>query len=259
VIADEFYATVLRALKDARVPFLLAGAFALEHHTGVARRTKDLDVFLPLDSVESALLALREQGFRTELTSSTWLAKAFEADLFVDLIFNAGNGQYPVERSWIDRAPEILVYGVPVRVCPVEEMIVSKAFVMERERFDGADIMHLLRQQGGCIDWAHLLASFGEHWRLLLVFLVLFGYVYPQRASVVPGWVLGELILRLSESPSHPAGGVELCRGTLLSRTQYAIDVDQWGQVDARVTPHGELSRDQVDELTEELREKLTS
>jgi predicted nucleotidyltransferase len=256
VSADEFYATVLRALKDARVPFLLAGAFALEHYTGVSRRTKDLDVFLPVDSVESALLALRGQGFRTELTSPTWLAKAFEADLFVDLIFNAGNGQFRVERNWIDRAPEILVYGVAVRVCPVEEMIISKAFVMDRERFDGADIMHLLRQQGDCIDWAHLLASFGEHWRLLLVFLVLFGYVYPQRASVVPGWVLGELKLRLGES--HTAEGVDLCRGTLLSRTQYAIDVDRWGHVDARLTPHGELSRDQIDELTEELREKLT-
>jgi hypothetical protein len=30
-------------------------------------------------------------------------------------------------------------YDVPVIFCPPEEMIWSKAFVMERERYDGAD------------------------------------------------------------------------------------------------------------------------
>ena len=35
--------------------------------------------------------------------------------------------------------------GVPVKHCAPEEMIWMKAYIMERERFDGADIAHILR------------------------------------------------------------------------------------------------------------------
>ena len=38
---------------------------------------------------------------------------------------------------------------MPALVVPAEEMIWSKAFIQERERFDGADIHHLLRCKGG--------------------------------------------------------------------------------------------------------------
>ena len=38
-----------------------------------------------------------------------------------------------------------LVLDKEVKLCPPEEIIWSKSFIMERERFDGADINHLLR------------------------------------------------------------------------------------------------------------------
>lgn len=37
------------------------------------------------------------------------------------------------------------VLGIPVQLCPPEEMLWSKSYVMERERYDGAEVMHLLR------------------------------------------------------------------------------------------------------------------
>ena len=63
---------------------------------------------------------------------------------------------------------------------PIEEMIWSKAFLMERERFDGADVLHLVRARQKEINWPRLLSRFGEHWRVLLSHLVLFPYVYPN-------------------------------------------------------------------------------
>ena len=50
---------------------------------------------------------------------------------------------------------------------------------MERERYDGADIAHLLRARADQLAWRRLLRRFGPHWRVLLGHLVLFGFVYP--------------------------------------------------------------------------------
>ena len=70
---------------------------------------------------------------------------------------------------------------------PVEEMIWSKAFLMERERFDGADVPHLMRARQQRSNWPRLLPRFGEHWRVLLAHLVLFPYVYPHDPATAAG------------------------------------------------------------------------
>ena len=87
---------------------------------------------------------------------------------------------------------------VPVRLVPAEEMIWQKAFVMERERFDGADIAHLLRARAGFLDWKRLLRRFeGPHGRVLLVHLILFGFIYPDEKASIPDAVVRELLGRL--------------------------------------------------------------
>src|SRR5205823_551364 len=122
--------------------------------------------------------------------------------------------------GWFEHAPSAAFLGEPVLLCPVEEMIWSKSFVCERERFDGADINHLLRARGRGLEWHRLLDRFGPHWRLLLAHLVLFGFVYPSERDAVPGWVMAELIRRLRAESEAPAGR-RVCQGTLLSRVQY--------------------------------------
>jgi len=42
-------------------------------------------------------------------------------------------------------------------------MIWSKAFIMERDRYDGADIAHIIRTCGKGLDWSRLLHRFGSH------------------------------------------------------------------------------------------------
>ena len=147
------YLEALRTLREAGVDFLIGGAHALAPYTGIVRDTKDLDVFLRKQDCGPALAALEAAGFKTELTFPHWLAKAYSGDRLIDLIFSAGNGVAAVDDLWFAHAVPGRVLGVPVLLCPVEEMIWSKAFIMERERFDGADIAHLLLARGRELDW----------------------------------------------------------------------------------------------------------
>jgi hypothetical protein len=233
----SFYCTALKALQASQVPFLVGGAYALASHTGIVRHTKDLDIFTRPEDCARVLEVLSTVGCRTEITDPSWLAKAFSGEDFIDVIFSSGNAIAEVDDVWFEHAIEARMLGLPVQLCPPEEMIWSKAFVMERERYDGADIAHLLRSHGGRLDWQRLLDRFGSHWRVLLSHLILFGFIYPHERDGIPPAVTDALIDRLrSESQASPTA-VRLCQGTLLSKAQYVIDIDRWGYQDARLPP----------------------
>ena len=77
--------------------------------------------------------------------------------------------------------------------------------------------------------------------------LVLFQFVYPAHRANVPDWVLDELWQRARRPDGLPR---HQCRGTLISREQYLVDVNEWGYQDARVMPYGRMTRQQVEEWT---------
>lgn len=245
----RFYRHALEILYQADIPFLVGGAYAFANYTGIIRHTKDFDLFLRPFEARMALRAFTDAGYPTELTFSHWLGKAFHGEDFVDLIFSSGNGACPIDAQWFQHAVEDEVFGVEVRMIPAEEMLWQKAYIMERERFDGADVLHLLRARGSVLDWDRLIARFGPHWRILLSHLVLFGFVYPDDRENIPPDVLRRLTERLH---SEPAGEEQhLCRGPLLSRLQYLTDTEKWGYTDARQLPIGRLTRQQVEHWTD--------
>jgi hypothetical protein len=241
-----FYRHVLDTLTAQGVPALVGGAYAFACYTGIRRDTKDFDLFLRREDVERALAALGSAGYRAELVYPHWLAKVHAGDAFVDLIFNSGNGAAPVDDRWFADAVVGQALGVPVQLQPAEEMIWSKAFVMERERYDGADVAHLLRALGDRLDWPRLLRRFGPHWRVLLAHLVLYGFVYPGERARVPAAVVDDLIDRLRREAASPGPRVKVCGGTLLSREQYLHDIEQLGYRDARLAPIGHMSADEI-------------
>ncbi|MFI5272553.1 MAG: hypothetical protein ACHQ4H_05905 [Ktedonobacterales bacterium] len=253
---EEFYRRAMRTLTQERIPFLVGGAYAFARYTGIVRHTKDFDVFILPADVDRALRALDAQGCHTELWSEVWLAKAFAGDdpeTFVDLIFSSGNGLTTVDHDWFAHAVPETVLGMPVRLIPAEEMIWSKAFVQERERYDGADVAHTLRARGAAIDWPRLIARFGEHWRVLYSYLVLFGFTYPHDRDVIPPAVLRELSARLLMSEAATPPAQKVCYGTLLSNQQYLPDVECWGYHDGRIVG-GSMSAAEVRRLTDELK-----
>jgi hypothetical protein len=247
----EFHARMLAALRASGVPFLVGGAAQLRHFTDVVRPTKDLDVFVRPSDAQRALAVLAAAGCETWVPFPHWLGKARGPEgFFVDVIFSSGNGIAQVDDAWFEAAIPATVYGIPVRLCPVEETIWSKAFVMERERYDGADVAHLLLACGRRLDWDRMLRRFGPHWRVLLSHVVLFGFIYPNEPPPAPAWVLGRLIGRLRTDTASPPADGRVCQGTLLSRTQYREDVEQ-GFHDARLRPSGRLTAEEVCRWTE--------
>jgi hypothetical protein len=237
----EFYIRALRMLEESGVPFLVGGAVAFSHYAHVSRDTKDIDVFVKPDDCPRVLETFARAGYDTALPFPHWLGKIHAGQFFMDVIFSSGNGIARVDDLWFEHAVKTNVLGLIVRLSPVEEMLWSKAFIQERERFDGADINHLLRETGPALDWPRLLMRFGDHWRVLLSHLILFGFVYPDKRQNIPNWVMEELLRRLSVS--RPNIQNDVCFGTLLSREQYLHDLRQLKYRDAREAPEGPMSR----------------
>jgi hypothetical protein len=233
----RFYRDALRVLQEARVAFLVGGAYALAFHTGIVRHTKDLDIFTRPEDCERVLEVLAATGHRTELTDPCWLAKAYAGEDFIDVIFSSGNAIARVDDVWFEYAITAKIFGVTVQLCPPEETIWSKAFIMERERYDGADIAHLLRAYGHRFDWKRLLDRFGGHWRVLLSHLILYNFIYPSEPEGIPNAVMQTLVDRLQNELMMPSSLERLCRGPLLSKVQYAIDIENWGYQDVRLLP----------------------
>ncbi len=250
-----FYVRSLAVLNESGVPFLVGGAYALARHAGIERHTKDLDIFVYRDDCEAVLAALAAAGFRTEVPFPHWLAKAHGDDGFIDVIYSSGNGVCRVDREWFAHASDGEILGVPVKLCPVEEMIWSKGYVQERERFDGADIAHLIRSRGDTLDWDRLRRRFGEHWRVLFSHLITFGFIYPAERDKVPRWLLKELTSRFVDEIGVPLQTVHMCFGTLLSREQYLPDIGKWGYHDARIKPRGPMTPEEVANWTEAIAE----
>ena len=240
----RFYRRVLRELSAGGIDFLVGGGYALESYLGIGRLVKDLDLFVRADDAQKALDHLGARlGCDTELTFPHWLGKVKKRGDHVDLIFSAGNGVCVVDDDWFNYAVPSRVLDVPILLCPVEEMIWSKAFVMERERYDGADVAHLLHACAGSLDWDRLSQRFGKHWRILFAHLTLFGFIYPTERRRIPEAVMRECVRLLDHEMRH-ASSRRICRGTLTSRAQYLVDLELWGYEDARLAPHGSMSEE---------------
>jgi len=226
---EKLFQEVMELMIRNQVQCVVSGAFALHEHTGIWRDTKDLDLFMPAQEVGKALRLLEQDKFQTEVLDPVWLAKAWRGDYFVDLITGMSNGVIRVDYSWVKRSTRSEVFGIPIRVLAPEELIASKVFVTRRERFDGADICHVIYGTKGNFDWRHLLRLIGEHWEMLLWALILYQYVYPAHGDYVPAAIWDELLNRFRVELKHPNKPVQF-RGSLIDEKMFAIDVEEWGK-----------------------------
>jgi hypothetical protein len=219
---------VLTVLEEKRFPYAISGAFALRQHTGICRFTKDLDLFMTASTSREMLSHLEEQGFSCEVRDPVWLSKVHKGEFFVDLITGMSNGVVVVEDSWIKRASPAMISGVETRVLAPEELVASKVFVAKRERFDGADIAHVIYGTYPNFDWDRLLQLMGEHWEMLLWSLLLFRYVYPAQTHYVPAPVWNRLLEKFQSEIAKPEPHAKF-RGSLVDENMFAIDIHEWG------------------------------
>lgn len=250
----DFYRATLELFNAEGLPFLVGGTHAYYRYTGIARETKDFDVFVRRSDYPRFEHVVRQAGYHTDLKFPHWLGKIYKDDAFIDLIFSGGNGEAAVDDEWFEHSVEGKIFGVPIRLVAPEEMIWSKSYVMERERYDGGDVMHLLLRTGRRLHWQRLLRRFGDHWRLLLMQIVKFGFVYPSERYRIPREITEELLRRFTTEMNDRSLPEKVCFGTLTSRAQYLVDVREWGFLDARRKPYGAMSEEDVAHWTEAMK-----
>jgi hypothetical protein len=229
----------LLALNEARIPYVVAGAYAIYEHTGIYRQTKDLDLFVEPSYVLRAATALRNAGFVMRLEDLHWLAKAFSGEHFVDLIYGMGNSVAFIDAEWHKHSRPGVLAAQPVRIAPAEELLWHRLFINERHRHDMSDVVHLILCVGDTLDWERLVARVGPHWPLLLAQLQIYSFVYPGYRSNIPAWVMEQLIEQARADAGRDEEDADVTRGTLISRFSFAIDVREWGFAD----PRGDMVR----------------
>ena len=227
--AYAFYRETLVTLSETGVDFLLGGGFAVCHYTGLQRDTKDMDICLLGKDCPKVLKYFAEKGFDTELTDVRWLAKIKRNKYYTDLIFDSAHGICTVDNSWFEHATKGKFCQMDINIVPVEELIWCKSYVWNRERFDGADINHLLLKQGRGIDWNRLLLRMDAHWQILLAEILIFQFIYPSEyQQIVPKWLFDELISRAQDQWMLPSAVEKVCRGPMIDSTQYHTDIREW-------------------------------
>jgi hypothetical protein len=124
------------------------------------------------------------------------------------------NMRTEVDEQWLTRGRRYISGDIPFRVLPVEELIWSKLYVMQRERCDWPDILNILYATAGTLDWKHLLISIGDDAPLLKGVLSVFSWMCPQAAEAIPESV--RLQLDLTSDDLAPQTSVDCRRVGLL-------------------------------------------
>ncbi len=225
----EFYEEALDLLNESGVDFMLGGAFAMFKYTGIYRDTKDLDIFCKSSDYPAILKFFADKGYKTQLYDVRWIAKIFKGDFFIDVIFDSVNNICRVDDSWFQHATEGEFVNRKVKFLPAEELIWCKSYVLNRERYDGADINHVLLKVGKTLNWERLLQRLDPHWHLLLMHLISFQFVYPSEFhDIIPKEIFAELMKRANTQYELPPPHEKVCRGPMIDNTQYQIDVKEW-------------------------------
>ncbi|WP_291910565.1 nucleotidyltransferase [Chitinophaga sp. CB10] len=227
--AHSFYKEALTHLQESGASFMLGGAFAMFHYTGIYRDTKDLDIFCKSTEYPRILEYFsRQEGYTVELTDVRWLAKVFKGDHFIDIIFDTVNNICRVDDTWYQHAVPAVFADVPVKLIAPEELIWCKLYVQNRERFDGADVNHVMMRYEP-LDWKRILFRMDQHWHLLLAQLLTFQFVYPSDYHrIIPRWLFDELMERAAMQYHLPPPTEKVCRGPIIDQTQYAVDILEW-------------------------------
>ena len=227
--ALAFYQDSLGLLKESGIPFLLSGTYAVTAYTGIRRPTKDLDVFCKPGDYPRILAWFQARGYRTDVEDERWIAKVWNDEKhFFDVIFAMSNGTIAVSDSWFGK-DRIEVYGHEVMITPPTALILSKVFIQDRYRYDGADVNHVILKQAAAIDWKSLLDQMDLYWEVLMAHLLNFRFAYPTERDNIPAWLMTELAQRLEAQVTLPAPRVKVCRGRLFSPRDYIADITDFG------------------------------
>lgn len=226
--ARAYYEEALRLLNENGNDYLIGGAFAVCLYTQICRSTKDLDIFCREEDYRELLKIFQNYGYKTEITDPRWIAKSFKDDFYIDIIFSNTTNIHRVDDSWFDLATENNWGDIDFKMISAEDLLWSKIYIQNRERYDGADINHLILRYGDKMNWERVESRMKEHWRLLLSQFLNFQFVYPSEQGKVPRWLFHKLLQKAEEQYDLPQSQMKICLGPLLDHTSYRQDIVEW-------------------------------
>ena len=141
-------------LKDADVPFLLAGGLA-SWARGGPQTDHDVDVFVKPDDADAALEAFEQAGFKTDRPPERWLYKAYDDDgTLVDIIFRPSGG--PVNDEYFAHAEEMEVMAVTMKVSSLEDVLTTKLLALNEQEPDFGSVLEISRMLREQVNWDHV-------------------------------------------------------------------------------------------------------
>jgi predicted nucleotidyltransferase len=146
-------------LNQAGIPFALAGSMACWALGGPPSR-HDVDLAVRHEDAERALDALEAAGFRVEHTPEGWLAKAWNDDVLIDLIW-APMG-IDVTEDVLQSARPVNVDGVPVRALAPTDVLTSKLLALNEAHLDFEGLLAIVRGVREQVDWEELRRRTGD-------------------------------------------------------------------------------------------------
>lgn len=202
------YQRVVTQLRSAGIPFAFGGAFATAVYTGQLRNTKDFDFYIRPDDREATIGAIARAGLRDYYDrlpyDRRWIYRASEDDVIVDAIWAMANQRASVDEEWLSAGPEVTVRGERLRAIPIEELIWTKLYVLQRDRSDWGDVFNLMDAQAHMIEWDRLIERMGADQPLLAGALSVFGWLAPDRTADIPGPVWCRLGLSRPKDDRDP-------------------------------------------------------
>lgn len=143
------------ALRDADVPFALAGGLAV-YARGGPPTEHDVDFIVREADAERAVDALTGAGFRAERPPEGWLYKVFgERNAMIDLIFAPNNRPEAVDEM-LARAEEVEVYAITIPVMTVTDVLRTKLLTLKEHELDYDSVLEIARTCREQIDWGEL-------------------------------------------------------------------------------------------------------
>jgi hypothetical protein len=206
----ETFQCVLERARGRQIAFALGGGLAQGVYTGRLRSSKDLDIYVTPAQREAMIAVLTDCGledyFEVKEYVRDWIYRGHRDGNIVDVIWSMANHRAEVDERWITAGPTIELLGEQVRVIPVEELIWSKLYVLQRDRCDWPDIFNVIYCSASTLDWQHLLNRVAEDKPLVKGLLSIFCWVCPARATAIPRQVWDMLGLPLPRVEADPSG-----------------------------------------------------
>jgi hypothetical protein len=164
-------------LKQAGIPFALAGSFAVYARGGPCPE-HDVDFVILPEDAEKALTMLADNGFRPKHPPEDWLVKAYDSDRLVDLLYQVAGRE--VTRELLDRAEVLEVNSVAMPVLDATDIMVGLLNAMSHHHCDFGAVLPKARAMREQVDWDEVRARTADS-DFAYAFLVL-----AERLDLIP-------------------------------------------------------------------------